>query len=349
VDRGALVNEDCLKITAWFGERARHGRALVADELLDLYEENRVATSVLLRGMEGFGREQHVRTDSSLTLSEDLPAVAIAVDTRERIEGLVDRVDEICGNGLITLERARLAAGDPRQLELHEGLHEETKLTLYFGRQERVARVPAFVAVCDLLRRRGIAGATALLGVDGTAYGRRERARFFGRNQDVPLVVVAVGSGNDIAGVLPELGALLSRPLVTLERVRVCKRDGALLAGPHLLPAMDEPGRPLWQKLTIFTSEAQLHEGRPIHRAVTRQLRESGASGCTTLRGVWGFHGDHAPHGDRVLQRGRRVPTVTSVIDTPERIAAAFEIIDALTAEHGLVTSELVPVVRGTS
>jgi hypothetical protein len=31
------------------------------------------------------------------------------------------------------------------------------------------------------------------------------------------------------------------------------------------------------------------------------------------------------------------------VIDTPERIAAAFDAVDELTAEAGLVTSEMVP------
>ena len=33
----------------------------------------------------------------------------------------------------------------------------------------------------------------------------------------------------------------------------------------------------------------------------------------------------------------------TIVVDAPERIAASFDIIDRLTNEHGLVTSELVP------
>jgi len=41
------------------------------------------------------------------------------------------------------------------------------------------------VAVTDLLHRRAIAGATVLLGVDGTSGGRRVRARFFARNADV--------------------------------------------------------------------------------------------------------------------------------------------------------------------
>ena len=66
----------------------------------------------------------------------------------------------------------------------------------------------------------------------------------------------------------------------------------------------------------------------------------------TTLRGVWGFHGERAPHGDSALRLGHHVPAITIVIDAPERIAAAFAIIDELTAERGLVTSETVPVIR---
>ena len=77
--------------------------------------------------------------------------------------------------------------------------------------------------------------------------------------------------------------------------------------------------------------------------ALIRRLRESGASGATCLRGIWGFHGDHPPHGDRLLQLRRHVPVVTIIVDTPERIAESFEIVDELTDEAGLVTSEMVP------
>jgi len=66
----------------------------------------------------------------------------------------------------------------------------------------------------------------------------------------------------------------------------------------------------------------------------------------TTLRGVWGFHGEHAPHGGSALRLGLHIPAVTTVMDSPGRIPAAFAIIDELTAERGLVTSETVPVIR---
>ena len=146
-------------------------------------------------------------------------------------------------------------------------------------------------------------------------------------------------------------GALgtLQRPLLTLERFRICKRDGRLLATPPALPGADEHGMALWHKLMVYTSEGALHHGEPIHRAIVRRLRSAGLSGATTERGIWGFHGDHAPHGDRLLQLGRHVPAVTIVIDTPERISAAFSVIDELTSERGLVTSETIPAMRASA
>jgi PII-like signaling protein len=319
------------KLTSYFGERHRSGGAFVADALLELYGRHEIAASILLRGTEGFGLKHHLRTDRSLTLSEDLPLVAVAVDTRPRIEAVLAPALALNPTGLVTLEGARLQdytalAGLPPD--------QATKLTVYLGRQERVYRVPAFVAVCDLLHRRGVDGATALLGVDGTAHGRRQRAAFFSRNAEVPMMIIAVGASDQISRVLPELGALLRRPLLTLERVQVCKRDGRRLA----VPGNDSR----WQKLMVYTSETVRHQGQPVHRAMVRRLRSAGISGATTLRGIWGFHGDHAPHGDRLLQLGRHVPTVTIVIDTPERIATAYAVIDELTSERGLVTCETI-------
>jgi PII-like signaling protein len=339
---------DSLKLTSYFGERQRTaGGGFAAEALLGLYGQHEVATSILLRGAEGFGPRRRLRSDRSLTLSEDLPLIAVAVDTRARIAALVEPTARITGTGLVTLERARLmAGGSEAATSLAEGLHEETKLTVYLGRQERVYRVPAFVAVCDLLHRRGVAGATVLLGVDGTVRGRRERAAFFGRNAATPMMVIAVGSAARIGRVLPELGGLLQEPLLTLERVRICKRDGDLLSEPSALPDTSDAGLPLWHKLMVYTSEAALVDGQPVHRAIMRRLRAAGISGATTQRGMWGFHGDHAPHGDRLLQLGRRVPAITVVIDAPDRIAVAFAIIDELTRKQGLVTSEVVPAMR---
>lgn len=340
------MDEDCLKLSAYFDERRRSGDRFLADVMLGLYEERAVATSIVLRGIGGFGSRHHLRTDQSLTLSEDPPVAIIAVDTRTKIEALLDPVLAIKRRGLVTLERARLLRDDIGPMQLSDELHEAVKLTIYVGRKERVYGMPAYLAICDLMYRRRLAGASVFLGVDGTAHGHRQRAQFFGRNVDVPMMIIAVGSGSAIGRVLPELGALLRRPLITVERVRVCKRDGELLERPHALPGTDEHGLPLWQKLMIYTSESARHGRMPIHRAVIQRLRQRRTShGATVLRGIWGFHGDHQPHGDKLLSLSRHVPVVTIVIDTPANIAESFDVVDELTRDQGLVTSEMVPAV----
>jgi PII-like signaling protein len=342
------VNEDCLKLTAYFGERDRAGDRFAADAFTDICARHEVETSLILRGATGFGAKQHLRTDRQLTLSEDLPVVGVAVDARERIEPALPEVEGLGLDGLLTLEGARMLTGELEPLTLPPELHEATKLTVYVGRHERIGGQPAYQAIVALLHRAGIAGATVLLGVDGTAHGVRERARFFGRNQAVPMMVISIGDGPRIAALLPELGRLLARPLVTLERVRICKRDGRRLAHPEL-PAGAGDGRAVWQKLMVYAGEQARRDGRPLYSELVRRLRSAGAAGATCLRGVWGFHGDHAPHGDAFWQLRRRVPVVTVVVDTPERTREWFAITDELTAETGLVTSEVVPVFRYTA
>ena len=211
------MNADCLKLTIYFGERDRTPQGFLADALSATYARHRLRTSLVMRGTEGFGIKHHLHTDRLLTLSEDLPLVSVAVDRRDRIEAALGDVDQLEFDGLVTLERATMLTGPVRQGELPES----TKLTVYVGRHERAGGRPAYQAVVELLHRRGLAGATVLLGVDGTAHGERRRARFFAANTRIPLMVIAVGDGGLIAELLPELDRLLDRPLITLERVQV--------------------------------------------------------------------------------------------------------------------------------
>jgi PII-like signaling protein len=161
-------------------------------------------------------------------------------------------------------------------------------------------------------------------------------------------MLIAVGDGAAIAGALDELDSLPGRPPATLERVRVCKRDGARLAEPRVPPQTDDAGLGVWQKLMVYAGEQAEARGHPLYMTLLRALREAGAAGATSLRGIWGYHGDHAPHGDSFWQLRRRVPVVTVVIDTPERTREWFGIVDELTRETGLVTSEMVPGLRRT-
>jgi PII-like signaling protein len=340
-----MMSEEGLRLSVYFGERERVGGRLLADRLMGLYARQRLRTSVLLRGVEGFGIKHRLQTERLLTLSEDLPMVALALDTPARIANVLEEVRAISAHGLVALERARLLGAGGIDRELPGGA-DEVKLTICVGRQQHVEGRPAYLAVVDALHRHAVAGASVLLGLDGTAAGVRRRAGFLARNAQVPLLIQSVGEHATIERALIELTPLLGESAMTLERVRVCKRDGVLLRQPLAPPTRDGAGLAYWQKLVVYASEQTRFESQPLHAALIRRLRQEGAAGATALRGQWGYHGAHQPHGERFWSLGRHVPVLTVLLDTPANMLRWFAIVDQMTAEAGLVTSETVPALR---
>jgi PII-like signaling protein len=346
------VDEECTVLTSYLTERRRAEGVPPGEAFIDLYARRRPMASILLRGIEGSGRQQP-RAGRSLSQAAESALTAIAIDTRPNIETLLEETLRLARPRLVAMERARLLSGEVNPIRLGEEPGEATRLTLYCGQGDRAYQIPAFEAACELLYRRRIAGATVLPGLvgAGAAHGRLRAAQFLHRDTDVPLMVIAVGAGDRMARLLPELGSMFRRPLMTIERVRLCKRDGHFVSRPQRAAGTADAyaGMSAQLKLTIYTSEAARHDGQPVHRAIVRGLSSAGIDGATSVRGIWGYHGDHAPHGDRFPRQARHVPVVTTVIAGPEQISAAFDAIDPLTAEHGLVTAESLLAARPTA
>ncbi len=261
--------------------------------------------------------------------------MSVAVDTRERVESALPDVLAVAGHGLISLERAQLATGpEIAGLALPRDRARAVKLSVYGGRAVRAGGQAGYVEAIELLRRRGAAGASVLLGVDGTLHGERRRARFFARNAGVPLMLLAVGEADVLGSALGRLGGLIDEAVATVERVQICKLGGRTLSDPYAEPERDASGLPIWQKLMIHGH---------VDDDLVARLKEAGASGATALRGVRGFYGDSEPRADRFLSLRRGAPLVVVVVDSPANVPRWWPIVDAATRGSGLVTSELVP------
>ena len=131
--------------------------------------------------------------------------MTVAVDAAERIEAALRDVEALRRHGLVD---ARARASTARRRRATRQAHRL--------RRRRERATAAGVVAVVALRAHGVAGATVLLGVDGTVGGVRRRARLFGDNRDVPVMVVSVGETDRIAAALAELRGVES----TLERVR---------------------------------------------------------------------------------------------------------------------------------
>ena len=69
-----------------------------------------IAGATVIRGIEGFGRTSRLHTARILRLSEDLPTLIEIVDTDERIASILPSLDEMIGEGLVTLEAVEIVA-----------------------------------------------------------------------------------------------------------------------------------------------------------------------------------------------------------------------------------------------
>jgi hypothetical protein len=80
-----------------------HGKPLY-QALVRRAREEGLAGATVTRGLEGFGAQSHLHTARILRLSEDLPIVIEIVDTEERIGALLPILDEMVGDGMVTIE-----------------------------------------------------------------------------------------------------------------------------------------------------------------------------------------------------------------------------------------------------
>jgi PII-like signaling protein len=69
-----------------------------------------LAGATVLRGIEGFGANQHLHSTRILSLSEDLPILIEAVDTEEKVRAVLPELDEMLQDGLMTLEKVEVIA-----------------------------------------------------------------------------------------------------------------------------------------------------------------------------------------------------------------------------------------------
>jgi len=67
-----------------------------------------LAGATVLKGIAGFGHDRRVHTAAIEVVAEGLPVVVEAVDTRERIDRVLPKLEALMAGGVIMLERAHV-------------------------------------------------------------------------------------------------------------------------------------------------------------------------------------------------------------------------------------------------
>src|SRR5271170_7483949 len=84
-----------------------HGKALY-QAIVEMLRKEGFSGATVLRGVAGYGGSSIYHTDKLLRLSQDLPVIVEVIETQERIDQILPRLDEMVDGGLVTLEKVRV-------------------------------------------------------------------------------------------------------------------------------------------------------------------------------------------------------------------------------------------------
>jgi PII-like signaling protein len=87
----------------YIGESDKWKGKPLAQALVERLRAEGMAGATVFRAVEGFGANSRIHAAHILELSSDLPLVVEVIDKPERIERIRPAVDEMVGDGLVTL------------------------------------------------------------------------------------------------------------------------------------------------------------------------------------------------------------------------------------------------------
>jgi PII-like signaling protein len=98
------LSGEALRLTVVIGESDRVGRTPAYVEIVTRAHAAGLAGASVFRGIEGYGRTNHVHTTRILSLSDDLPVTVVVVDSEERIRGFLPQLEDLVTGGLVIVE-----------------------------------------------------------------------------------------------------------------------------------------------------------------------------------------------------------------------------------------------------
>lgn len=102
------IPESGLLLRVFIGESDRWHSKPLYEAIVLAAREAHLAGATVLRGPMGFGKHSRLHTAKILRLSEDLPIVIEIVDSADKINAFLPTIDQMVGEGLVTLEEVRV-------------------------------------------------------------------------------------------------------------------------------------------------------------------------------------------------------------------------------------------------
>jgi PII-like signaling protein len=227
-----LTPGKAVKVSIYLSEGATHHGVPVYSSILDFLFYRGVSGATVLKGIAGFGADRHMHSASIVEISDHMPLVVEFIESREKVDELLGKLEDLAGSGMIEMQETTVAKPaqvsekkKPVPLAAHLKIEGKAKLMrIYIGESDRWKDKLLHKALVEAMRANDIAGVTVYRGILG--YGAHQRAhpdKPLSLSRDASIMLSVIDTEEKLQSFLPLVEQMVEEGMVVLSDVDIIK------------------------------------------------------------------------------------------------------------------------------
>jgi len=221
-----------MKVSIYLSDGATHHGVPVYSSILDFLFYRGISGATVLKGIAGFGADHHMHSSSMVEISDRLPIKIEFIETREKVDSILGKLEELAGSGLIEMQETNVAKpaqqhSRPKLQPPPQHLKMEGKakmMRIYVSEEDRWKDKPLHEALIEAMRANDIAGVTVYRGILGYGAHRRlikDKPQFAFHHGSIMLS--AVDTAEKLQAFMPIVDQMIVEGLVVFSDVDIVK------------------------------------------------------------------------------------------------------------------------------
>ena len=226
-----LIAGKALKVSIYVSEGSTHHGVAIYSSVLDFLFYRGVSGATVTKGIAGFGADHHIHTSRSVEISDRLPLKIEFIESREKVNELLGKLEEMVGTGMIEVQETMVAKPaqktkpkydiPPAHLKI-EG--KAKMMRIYIGEADRFGDKPLHTALVEAMRANDIAGVTVYRGILGYgAHRRLHKDRALHLSHDCSIMLSAIDTEEKLQAFMPIVEKMVEEGLIVLSNVDIIK------------------------------------------------------------------------------------------------------------------------------
>ena len=220
-----------VKVSIYLSEGSKRHGVPTYSSILDFLFYRGVSGATVLKGIAGFGADHHMHSASIVEISDHLPLKIEFIESREKVNELLGKLEELAGTGMIEIQETTLAkpaqVSKPKKATppAHVKMEGKAKvMRIYIGEADRWKDKPLYNALVESMRANDIAGVTVYRGILGYgAHRRMHKDKALHLSHDCSIMLSAVDTEEKLRSFLPLVDQMVEEGLVVLSDVDIIK------------------------------------------------------------------------------------------------------------------------------